>query len=265
MIRKLKELFKHRQLILILVSRELKARYRGTMFGFLWSLFNPLLLMLVYTVVFGFIVSGGRVAGFPSTKFYALFLFNGILPWTWFASSLMESSNVLMVQGALIKKIKFPIEVLPIMVVITNMVHFILALPVLFLFFIIFGKSLSLWVFFLPISLLAQFIFTMGLCFLISALTVHFRDIKDILSNLLTLWFFATPIIYTYKSVPNALKMVLNLNPMTHLIESYHYAFYFGSLPHWKRFSITVLVGLLFFYLGYLIFDKLRDTFVEEV
>ena len=162
MIEKLKEILRHRQLILILVSRELKARYRGTMFGFLWSLFNPLLLMLVYTVVFGFIVSGGRVAGFASTKFYALFLFNGILPWTWFSSSMIESSNVLMVHGALIKKIKFPIEVLPIMVVATNMVHFILALPVLIFFFLIFGKPLTLWVLFLPISLLVQFIFTMG-------------------------------------------------------------------------------------------------------
>ncbi|MEI6613394.1 MAG: ABC transporter permease, partial [Chrysiogenales bacterium] len=265
MIEKLKEIIRHRQLILILVSRELKARYRGTMFGFLWSLFNPLLLMLVYTVVFGFIVSRGRVAGFASTEFYALFMFNGILPWTWFSSSLIESSNVLMVHGALIKKIKFPIEVLPIMVVATNMVHFILALPVLILFFLIFGKPLTLWVLFLPISLLVQFVFTMGLCFLISALTVHFRDIKDILSNLLTLWFFATPIIYTYESIPKALKMVLNFNPMTHLVESYHFAFYYGSLPHWRRLSVTVLVGLLFFYLGYLVFDKLRDTFVEEV
>jgi lipopolysaccharide transport system permease protein len=265
MIEKLKEILRHRQLILILVSRELKARYRGTMLGFFWSLFNPLLLMLVYTVVFGYIVGGGRMTGFASTKFYALFMFNGILPWTWFSSSMIESANVLMVHGALIKKIKFPIEVLPIMVVTTNMVHFILALPVLIFFFLIFGKPLTLWVLFLPISLLVQFIFTMGLCFLISALTVHFRDIKDILSNLLTLWFFATPIIYTYESIPKALKMVLNLNPMTHLIESYHFSFYYGSLPHWKRLSVTVLVGLLFFYLGYLIFDKLRDTFVEEV
>jgi lipopolysaccharide transport system permease protein len=265
MIEKLKEILRHRQLIMTLVSRELKARYRGTVLGFFWSLFNPLLLMLVYTVVFGYIVGGGRMAGFPSTKFYALFMFNGILPWTWFAASMMESSNVLVVHGALIKKIKFPIEVLPIMVVLTNMVHFILALPVLIFFFLIFGKPLTLWVLFLPISLLVQFIFTMGLCFLISALTVHFRDIKDILANLLTLWFFSTPIIYPYETIPKTLKMVLNFNPMTHLVESYHFAFYYGSLPHWRRLSVTVLVGLLFFYLGYLIFDKLRDTFVEEV
>jgi lipopolysaccharide transport system permease protein len=265
MIEKLKEIVRHRELIFTLVSRELKARYRGTVLGFFWSLFNPLLLMLVYTVVFGFIVGGGRVAGFESTKFYALFLFNGILPWTWFSSSLLESANVLSVQGALIKKIKFPVEVLPIMVVTTNMVHFLLGLPVLVAFFLIFGKALTPWVLFLPVSLIAQYIFTMGLCFLVSALTVHFKDIRDILSNLITLWFFATPIIYTYQSVPKALKYVLNLNPMTHIVESYHYSFYFGSLPHYKRFSITILVGLLFFYLGYLLFDKLRDTFVEEV
>ncbi len=152
MIEKLKEILRHRQLILILVSRELKARYRGTVLGFFWSLFNPLLLMLVYTVVFGFIVGGGRVSGFASTKLYALFLFNGILPWTWFSSSLLESSNVLMVQGALIKKIKFPIEVLPIMVVTTNMVHFLLGLPVLVAFFLIFGKALTWWVLFLPVQ-----------------------------------------------------------------------------------------------------------------
>jgi ABC-type polysaccharide/polyol phosphate export permease len=266
MIEKLKEIVRHRELIFTLVSRELKARYRGTVLGFFWSLFNPLLLMIVYTVVFGFIVGGARVSGFADNKWlYALFLFNGILPWTWFSSSLLESANVLNVQGALIKKIKFPVEVLPIMVVTTNMVHFILGLPVLIAFFLLFGKALPPWVLFLPVSLLAQYIFTMGLCFLVSALTVHFKDIKDILSNLLTLWFFATPIIYTYESVPKALQYVLNFNPMTHIIESYHYSFFFGSLPHYKRFAITILVGLLFFYLGYLLFDKLRDTFVEEV
>jgi lipopolysaccharide transport system permease protein len=99
MIEKLKEILRHRELILTLVSRELKARYRGTVLGFFWSLFNPLLLMLVYTVVFGFIVGGGRVAGFESTKFYALFLFNGILPWTWFSSPCSSRPTCLPCRG----------------------------------------------------------------------------------------------------------------------------------------------------------------------
>ncbi len=266
MLEKIKELFRHRQLIYILVVRELKARYRGTFFGFLWSFFNPLLLMIVYTIVFGFIVGGARVSGFEDRKlFYALFLFNGILPWVWFNSSVLESANVLMVHGALIKKIKFPLEVLPIMVVLTNMLNFIFGLPILILFFLLLGKSLTVWVLFLPISLLAQLIFTLGIALFVSALTVHFRDIKDILSNLLTLWFFATPIIYTYESVPRALQYVLALNPMTHLVESYHYSFFYGSLPHYKKLGVTIGIGLILLYFGYLIFDKLRDTIVEEV
>lgn len=266
MLERIKDLLRHRQLIVTLVSRELKARYRGTMLGFLWSLFNPLLLMIVYTVVFGFIVGGARVSGFAENKWaYSLFLFNGLLPWTWFSSSMLESANVLMVHGPLIKKIKFPIEVLPIMVVLTNMVHFILALPVLLLFFLLFGQPITWWVLFLPISMAVQLVFTLGLCFLVSALTVHFRDIRDILANLMTLWFFATPIIYTYESVPKPLQVVLALNPMTHLVESYHYSFFFGSLPHWRRMSVTVVAGIFFLWLGYLIFDRLRDTFIEEV
>jgi ABC-type polysaccharide/polyol phosphate export permease len=116
---------------------------------------------------------------------------------------------------------------------------------------------------------MVQFVFVMGLSFLVSALTVHFRDLKDILANLLTLWFFSTPIIYPFMvdaiQKNKYLVLGLSLNPMTHIIEAYHYTFVFGQLPHWKKLPVTFFVGLICFYLGYLIFDKLRDTFVEEV
>jgi lipopolysaccharide transport system permease protein len=274
MIEKLKELIKYRQLIVTLVSRELKARYRGTVFGFLWSFLNPLLLLLVYSIVFGIILPGssGRVEGIDIKGIdYAIFLFSGLLPWLWFNSSILESANVLFVHGNLIKKIQFPIEVLPIMVVSTNLIHFVLGVPILVLMIIILGKTISLtwWVFFFPVAVIVQFVFVMGLSFLVSALTVHFRDLKDILSNLLTLWFFATPIIYPFAAEAiqkhKALVTALSLNPMTHIIEAYHYTFVFGDLPHWKKLPVTFIAGLICFYLGYLIFDKLRDTFVEEV
>ncbi len=274
MIKKLKELLKYRQLILTLVSRELKARYRGTFFGFLWSLINPLLLLAVYSIVFGIILPGnsGRVEMKDITGInYSIFLFTGLLPWIWFNTSILESSNVLFTHGNLIKKISFPVEVLPIMTVITNMIHFLLGLPILVLFILFFGKGvhITLWILLLPFALLVQFIFIMGFSFLVSALTVHFRDLKDILANFLTLWFFGTPIIYAFGAETiqshKALVWVLNLNPMTHIIEAYQYIFFFGSLPHYKRLGVTVIAGLLMFYLGYLLFDKLRDTFVEEV
>jgi len=274
MIAKLKELFKYRQLIVTLISRELKARYRGTVFGFLWSFINPLLLLVVYSVVFGILLPGssGKIENAEIKGVdYAIFLFTGILPWLWFSSSLLESSNVLFVHGNLIKKIQFPIEVLPIMVVFTNLVHFVLGIPILLAMIIAFGKTIHItpWTLFFPVAVIVQFVFVMGLAFLVSALTVHFRDLKDILSNLITLWFFATPIIYPFLTPAIQAKktfvLILTLNPMTHIIEAYQYAFVFGKLPHWKKLPVTFIVGILCFYLGYLIFDKLRDTFVEEV
>ncbi|MCP5104444.1 MAG: ABC transporter permease [bacterium] len=274
MIKKFKELFKYRQLIMTLVTRELKARYRGTVFGFFWSFLNPMLLLGVYFVVFGVILTGssGRVHDIDLVGVdYAIFLFTGLLPWLWFNSSILESANVLFIHGNLIKKIQFPVEVLPIMVVLTNLVHFILGIPILIAIILFFGKGVGLtwWVFFFPVAVLVQFVFTMGLSLFVAALTVHFRDLKDILSNLLTLWFFATPIIYSQLNPifkdKTALKWAWNLNPMTHIIEAYHYTFVYGSLPHWKKLPVTFLVGVLCFYLGYKLFDRLRDTFVEEV
>ena len=267
MFKKIVELYRYRELIVTLVSRDLKARYRGTVLGFLWSFFNPLLLLGVYSVIFG-VMLPNRFPGIEGAH-YSVFLFTGLLPWTWFNSSIIESSNVLFAQGNLIKKIQFPAEVFPIVVVLTNLINFLLGLPILILFFIIFGKGLTLWILFLPVAVLTQLIFTMGFSFLVAALTVHFRDLKDILANLLTLWFFSTPIIYPFAAevIQNnpAIKWVLTLNPMTHIIEAYHYSLYFGSLPHWKKIPVTFAVGLLLFYLGYLVFDRLRDTYVEEV
>lgn len=274
MIKKIVALLKYRQLILTLVSRELKARYRGTMLGFLWSFMNPFLLLLVYSVVFGMILptGSGRVGDIDIKGInYSIFLFTGLLPWLWFSTSILDSSNVLFVHGNLIKKIQFPLEVLPLMNVLTNMVHFLLGLPILILFILLLGKGVGLtwWILFLPVAVLIQFIFTLGLSFLVSALTVHFRDLRDILSNLLTLWFFATPIIYPFLTPAiqshKGLVLALSLNPMTHIIEAYHYTFFFGSLPHWKKIPVTLLVSVLVFCLGYLVFDRLRDTFVEEV
>jgi lipopolysaccharide transport system permease protein len=268
LIHNLKELFKYRVLIQSLVGRELKARYRGTVLGFFWSFFNPLLLMLVYTVVFGLILKP-RDPLFGQPLIYALYLFSGLLPWHWFLSSTMESSGVLMANGNLIKKILFPAEVLPIVTVTANLVNFLFGLPILFLLIVLFGGKLTLFVLFLPLVVVIQYIFCLGFALLISALTVHFRDIRDILGNLLTLWFFSTPVIYslqfqTIQESP-ALRTLLSLNPMTHIVEGYHYALYYGEMLRWKRLGITFLVSLLVLWIGYSVFDRLRDSFPEEV
>ncbi len=259
----LRTLLRYRGLIQTLVARDLKARYRGSVLGFFWSFANPL-LMSIYSFVFTKVLPSIQP---PEMQPYALFMFCGILPWTWFSSSLLEASNVLISGGNLIKKVLFPAEVLPIVTVLANMVHFFLGLPIL-AGFLIYYRHLPdpidlLW---FPAIVFVQLLLLIGLSFLVSALTVHFRDLKDLLGNLLTLWFFATPIIYPMSAAPKDFRWVLNLNPMTHLAISYQEVlFYPGPHGHWRWLLALLGVSVLVFFAGYFVFDRLRDSFAEEV
>ena len=219
MLSNLANLLRYRGLISSLVARELKARYRGSVFGFLWSFINPLLLLLIYSFVFTTIIPNEE----PKTRPYALFMFCGILPWTWFSSSLSDAAGSLIAGGNLIKKVLFPAEVLPIVSVLANMVHFFLGLVILIVFLIVYRHPPDAWdLFWFPIAVLVQLVFTCALGLLLAALAVHFRDIRDILANVLTLWFFATPIIYPYfQANVQKFRPLFNANPFTHLAISY--------------------------------------------
>lgn len=264
MLHNLQQLVRYRGLIQSLVARELKARYRGSVLGFFWSFINPLLLLLIYSFVFTVVLPGTRP---ESLEPYALFMFCGILPWTWFSSSLSESSQVLIAGGNLIKKVLFPAEVLPIVTVLANMVHFFLGLPILAIFLVWYQRPLQLSeVVWFPAVVLVQLVLTVSLGLLVSALTVHFRDIKDILSNLLTFWFFATPIIYPMAAAPAFGRRLLNLNPFTHLVISYQeILFYAGPFGHWKWLVALGMASIVLFVISYFLFDRLRDSFAEEV
>ncbi len=272
MFRNLAALFRYRGLIQSLVSRELKARYRGSVLGFFWSFINPLLLLLVYAFVFGYVMPAAKDERVTP---FALFMFCGILPWTWFASSLTESSGVLISGGNLIKKVLFPAEILPVVTVLSNMVHFFFGLIVLAGFLLYYQRPLSiaeLAIF--PVAVLIQLILTLAFALLLSALTVHFRDLRDILSNLLTFWFFATPIIYPYFLFQDPLNPanepwqshLLKLNPFTHLAITYQEILFFeGPVGHLRWLLVLGGISVAFFVFAYFIFDRLRDTFAEEV
>ena len=262
MLQNLRRLPKYRGLIQSLVARELKARYRGSVLGFFWSFFNPLLLLSVYTFVFTYALPAPA-----GIEHYALFLFCGLLPWTWFSTSLIESSNVLISGGNLIKKVMFPAEILPIVTVLANLVHFLLGLPILVMFLIYFRAPLQLseliW---FPVVVFVQLVLTLGFALILSALTVHFRDIRDILANVMTLWFFVTPIIYSWQNPPRQMVRFLDLNPFTHLAVSYQEILYFeGPFGHWKWLLALGAASVVLFLFGYFLFDRLRDSFAEEV
>jgi lipopolysaccharide transport system permease protein len=274
MLHNLAQLPRYRALIQSLVARELKARYRGSVLGFFWSFVNPLLLLLVYSFVFTFVMPASHD---PRIEPFALFMFCGILPWTWFSSSLAESAGVLISGGNLIKKVLFPAEILPIVSVLANMVHFLFGLPILAGFLIyslpagrLHASELALF----PLVVLVQLLLTLGFALILAALTVHFRDIRDILSNLLTFWFFATPIIYPYflfedpnnPGVELWQGKLLKFNPFTHLAISYQEILFFnGPVGHLRLLLLLGVISVVFFLFGYWVFDRLRDTFAEEV
>jgi ABC-type polysaccharide/polyol phosphate export permease len=261
MITATRNLIRFRPLIRSLVSRELKARYRGSLLGFLWSFVNPLLLLLTYTLVFTLILPVGKT---PRMEPYFLFFFCGILPWTWFSSSLSESAGVLIAGGNLIKKVLFPAEVLPAVSVLANLAHFLLGLPILLVFLLATGK-LGSSALLLPLPIVVQLVLTLGCALFVSAMTVHFRDIQSILGHLLHLWFFATPILYDFTTMPAGLRAVLRFNPMTHIALAYQDVLFHGGLASGWGLAAALLAGIVAFAVGGFVFDRLRDTLPEEV
>ncbi len=261
MLGQVRSLLRYRLLIQSLVSRELKARYRGSVLGFFWSFVNPLLLLITYTIVFTRIMPGLHS---PKMEPYYLFFFCGILPWTWFSSSLVESANCLIAGGNLIKKVLFPAEVLPVVTVLANLVHFLLGLPILLLFLAWEGR-LGPAALLLPLPIAVQLLFSLGLALGLSALTVHFRDLQNILGHVLHLWFFSSPVLYLYGDVPGTFRNLLRLNPMSHILVSYQQILFEGSFSHGPQLALAGLAALLALAVGAFFFDRLRDTFAEGV
>ena len=263
MLSNLANLRRYRGLIQSLVARELKARYRGSVLGFLWSFINPLLLLSIYSFVFTTIMQTDDAR----TKPYAVFMFCGLLPWTWFSASLSEATSSLIAGGNLIKKVLFPAEVLPIVSVLANMVHFLLGLLILAAFMIGFHHYPNVaalpW---FPVVVLVQLIFTLGLALGLSALTVHFRDVRDLLTNVLTLWFFATPILYPYfRPGVGRFLALFRLNPFYHLAVSYQEILFFDHFGHARSLLLMGALSVVVFLAGYWLFDRLRDSFAEVV
>ncbi len=260
----LRQLFRYRALIQGLAARELKARYRGSALGFVWSFVNPLLLLLIYSFVFTVVLPGTRASEYEP---YALFLFCGILPWTWFSASLLESSASLISGANLIRKVLFPAEVLPITTVLANLTHFCLGLPILLAFLVYYRAPFLtpdlLW---LPVVVLVQLVLSLGLALALSSLTALFRDVRDLVTNLVTVWFFATPIIYPFTQAPEAVRPWLALNPFTHLARAYQdILFTPGPYTAWPHLLLLGAASCLVFLAGYFIFDRLRDALPESV
>lgn len=248
--------YDHRALIQNLVARQLRARYRGSVLGFLWTFLNPLLLMLVYSLVFTVYM---RV----EMKNYGAFVFAGLLPWLWFASSLTEGTQSIVSSGSLITKAMFPPEVLPVVAVLTNLMNYILSLPMLLLILMIAGVQVGVSLLALPVIISVQLLLTLGPVFLLSALNVQYRDVQLILANLLTFWFFLCPILYPLANVPAKLHFVALANLMGSLVVAYQDVLFYNRFPAWDRLFLVGLAGVVILPIGYGVFARYRESFAE--
>jgi ABC-type polysaccharide/polyol phosphate export permease len=201
-----------------------------------------------------------------TTEHYSVFVLSGLLPWIWFSSSLLESSGSILAGGNLIKKVLFPAEVLPLVVVFSNCINFLLILPVLLLFAILFKRPIGTAIFALPLVMLTQLILTTGLAFIFSAVCVHYRDIQHILGNLLTLWFFLTPIIIPLEQIPETLRgILLSTNFIAPLVLAYQGIFYNNQFPNFLQLLPIMVISVLMYFLGASIFVRYSGIFAEEV
>lgn len=243
-----------------LTSREIKARYKQSILGYAWVILNPLFQMLVMAFVFSHIIRFPTV-GIP----YPIFLYAGLLPWTLFANSLIGATNSLVASSNLIKKIYFPREIFVISTIISKIVDFLLASTVFVVFLIFAHTPLTinlLWV--IPIFLIQQ-LFTYGLSLILSALNLFYRDIQYVLSLILTIGMYLTPVIYPTEIFPPQYRWIFQLNPMAVIINAYRQAILVGGVPNLTSLGIAFVVSSVITFLGFRLFKKLEGVFADVV
>lgn len=254
-----KELYAYRQMIFSLVKKDLRGRYKGSVLGFLWTFINPLLQLVVYTIVFSFILK-------TNIERYYLYLFVALIPWIFFSSSITVGSASIVAQKDLIKKIYFPRMVIPISYVTSSFVNMLLCFIVIFAVIIVSGAGINfLALLTLPVIMLVEYILALGMAMLTSAITVYFRDLEHILGIVTMAWMYMTPIMYDKSIVPENLMPIFNLNPMTHVIECYRAVLYEKKIPDLTTLLSAAGLGILILIVGILVFNKLQKLFAEEL
>lgn len=253
-----KELYQYRELLKTNVQKEIRGKYKGSFLGVLWSFLNPLLMVLVYALVFPYIMR-------TNVDNYLVYLITGVIPWNFFTTCITTGCNCVWINGGIIKKVYFPREILPISVVAAGLINFLISCVIILLFVLFGGIGFSIQLLWLPLIAIIQSALSLGLLFILSAINVYVRDIEYLVGFLLNLLFYATPILYTADMFPESIRWVLYLNPMTTIIESYRNIFYYQQSPALTSLMIVFAVSFMILIIGYLIFKKLERGFAEEV
>ena len=258
MISVFKNLYKYRELLKTNIKKEIRGKYKSSFLGVLWSFLNPLLQIAVYALVFPFILKNTQ-------DNYVIFLCCGLIPWAFFSTTISRSAFTMVENGNIIKKVYFPREILPISVVTSETVNFLISTIIIIVFVIFGGIGLSKYIMLYPIVLLAQYLLLIAISLIVSSISIYIRDLQHLIGVALQLLFYAAPIVYTPESIPEQFKWILKCNPMTYIISGYRNIFYNQTMIELKPLLILIGCSVVACVIGYIIFNKLQKGFAEQL
>ena len=253
-----------RELIISLARRELAARYKGSFLGALWAVVTPLAMIAIFTFIFSGIF-GARFGANGTTWDYALYLFCGLLPWNAFQEAVQMSSNAIVEQANLVKRVVFPLETLPMAKVLAALAQQLIGTVVLIVAALLVQGTVHATLLWLPALLLPQVLLTLGAAWFIAALGVYVRDIVQGVGLALMIWLYLTPIIYPESAVPEKYRAIVNLNPFTPLVRCYRRILLEGHAPDWAGLGYFAAFSVLIFLAGYWWFARTRKGFADVI
>ncbi len=262
--RPLWELPNRLELILSLTRRELLARYKGSALGVIWALLTPIVTIAIFTFIFAGIF-GARFGVSSSPWDYAVHLFCGLLPWTMFQESVLQSSTTIVSHANLVKRVVFPLETLPIAQTLSSLGNQLFGTVALLIAILLIRQQFPISIFWLPVLLIPQLLFTLGVAWLIASLGVFLRDIAQGINLVMMAWMFLTPIIYPESIIPERYRLFVNLNPFTPLIRSYRRVLIEGTAPDWSGLAYFTAFALVSFFFGYWWFARTRKNFADVI
>lgn len=259
MIRKIKTLYNYREMINNLVKKDLRGRYKSSVLGFLWTFINPLCQIIIYTFVFSSIFS-------MNIEKYYLFLTVVMIPWVFFSTSVAGGTMAIVSQQDLVKKIYFPREVLPISYVTSNFINMLYSFVVVFIVILLSGIGVNIIaLMYLPLVMVIQYILVLGITMITSACNVYLRDLEHIVGVLMMAWIYLTPVMYDISFIPEKLRYIFYLNPMTPIAISYREILYYKNIPPVTQLMGALIVAFILMVMGNIIFSYLEKSFVEEL
>ena len=256
-----RDIYDYRELLKTNVKKDIRGKYKGSFLGVLWSFINPLLQVIVYWIVFPYLLRG---AGGDN---YLIYLITGLIPWTFFLTTVSAGTTSIKANAGIIKKVYFPREILLISQVLSGLVNFFISCLIIVVFCLAFGLGITKYIIMLPIIAFVQSVLILGIIFILGSINVYVQDLEYIIGFILNMGMYATPIIYDISLLKNAgiLYKLVSINPLTILVTSYRDIFMYHQWPNFLPLLLVFLFGLFLLIIGYLIFKRLEKGFAEEL